>query len=94
MGAQSCGRGWRETPLPGITTTVMGERGETGRGSGQLGRARKWQAVRQAVVGPPSLPWRWGLASMHTDSLISTDGRWGGVGVHSLPGPDPGSEAH
>ena len=50
-GPQSCGRGWRGAPLPGITTTVMGERRDTGRGSGQLGRAREEQAGRQAMRG-------------------------------------------
>ena len=48
-GPQSCGRGWRGAPLPGITTTVTGERRDTGRGSGQLGRAREEQAGGQAM---------------------------------------------
>lgn len=57
MDPQSCGRGWQGAPLPGITTTVSGERRESGRSSCQLGGAREVQAGRRGRVIPlPPLP--------------------------------------
>ena len=75
-GPQSCGRGRRGAALPGITTTVRGERRDTGRGSGQLGRAREGRATRGSFLCPHPV---------HTDTLARRE-----VGLTLPGGPNPG----
>ena len=79
MGPQSCGWGWRGAPLPGITTTVTGEKRETGQGSDQL-----------SMSGTSRLPPLSGGPKVRhcphcADVLVSTDVWWRGVGVNFEP---------
>lgn len=63
MGPQSCGWGWRDTPLPGITTTVTGVRGD--RPGLRSDREDQRVAGRQAVGGPLLCPLSLGTEDGH-----------------------------
>lgn len=74
-GPQSCGRGWRGTPLPGISTTATGER-ETGQGASQLGGpGSRRQAGRlwEDLLLSSSL---WGPEGRHGLQCTQTHSAW------------------